>query len=77
MSLETAPPRESISGTRPKQIEAMERGIEIYARLLELDEEVNSTDYAAYSQDEKDLVDAEFSTALAYYDKNQSRVATY
>lgn len=77
MSLLTSPPRESISGTKPRQISAMERGIDTYSYLQELDDIKNSTEYDSLGQDEKDLFDADFNAEIAAYEKNQERVSTY
>lgn len=77
MALETAPPKESIGGTKRRQIVAMERGISSYAYLEELDEIKNSYEYDEMDTDEKELFDADFDAEITAYEKNQARVNLY
>lgn len=75
--LNTAPPKESISGNKRRQLQAMERGISSYAYLEKLDEIKNSAEYEEMLEDERGLFDADFAAELTAYEKNQERVSTY
>ena len=73
----TAPPRESIGGTKPRQISAMADGIDYYNKLVLMEEMIESSDYQDFPQEEKDWIEAESEALLLAYAKNQDRVNTY
>ena len=71
------PPRETIGGTKGRQLNALDAGLEVYDRILQLEEVKNSSEWDDCDQDEKDLINDEIIAINAYYEANQARVATY
>ena len=71
------PPRESIGGTRPHQINAFNFSKASYDYLVTLDEFEQSEEYGALDQSEKDLIQDEIFQQTKAYETLWARVEEY